>query len=153
REHTRLGETQLARDAQHRRAVDCVDELRRRVEGGLGLDRKDDEIGVAYRLRVRCTTGADLGGRRLCAVAIARADDDVLSGFDEARREVRTEVARSAYNGDPHAGTAPSAASASRRRAAVSDMSVRATIGRTAPSPSSACASASSTTSASMRPG
>ena len=111
--------------------------------------RSTPRDGALVRGAARAHLGTLCGG----ALGVARADHDVFAGLDETLREREPEVARATDDGDLHAGTAPSAASARRRRASASDISVRVTIGRTSPRPSSEPASASSTTRASIRPG
>ena len=148
----RASESQLG-DAEQGRRADRLGqrgggrERRRRPSSRARRGRRPD--GLLVR---RAAGGADFARLLLRALRVARADHDLVARLDEARREREPEVARAADDGDLHAGTAPSATSASRRRASASLMSVRVTIGRTSPSPSRSSASASSTTSASIRP-
>src|SRR5262249_37103692 len=93
---------------------------------------------------------AELLGRRPGAVGVARADHDFGVGLDQPRRERAAEWPRTTQDRDPHTG-APRTASATRRRASASLISVLVTIIRTPESPASA-ASASSITRASSRP-
>ena len=99
-------------------------------------------------------TGPELGRRRPRPGRVARADHDlVLPERDKPAGERPTEAAGPAEDRDPHAtvAAASSTAWARRRRARSSTISVRAITARTPPG-SSAPASASSITSASIRP-
>ena len=147
-------EVQLARDAEQRRLCKSLPDHGCRRERRIGVRREHHEIGAAHGLLVhRAGDGADLGTLLLGPVGITRPDHHLVARLDEPPGERKPEVPRTAENRHSHAGTAPSATSASRRRASPSRISVRVTIGRTSPSPSRSSASASSTTSVSIRPG
>ena len=146
-------EAQLARDAEERRPAEHVREGGRGGERRVGLRCEDDEIGVADGVLIRGSRRADFARLLPCPLGVARADHDLVTRLDEPGGECEPEGAGAAEDGDPHAGTAPKATSASRRRASPSLMRVRVTSGLTSPRPSRSPASASSTTSASIKPG
>src|SRR5262249_32284712 len=104
-----------------------------------------------HRIGVPGACHSELVGRRLCAVGVARADDDLVApDLRQALRQRAPERARAADDRDPHlSATAASAASATARRGDAPPMRVFVTIVLT---PASLSASASSMTSASIRP-
>ena len=153
REGEVLGRAEIARDAQYRRRADRVGEGGGGFERCRGVRREHDEFDSGDGVLVRGPSrGADLLGLLLRARRVARAEDDLVSRLDETLREREAEVSGTADDRDLHAGTAPNATSARRRRASSSLISVRVTIGRTSPKPSRSSASASSTTIASIKP-
>ena len=153
-ERERVGRAKIAGDAQDGCRADRFREGGRSGDRGVGLRREDDEIHAADRFFVRrAWRRTDLARLLPCALRVAGADHDLVARLHETAREREPEVTRAADDRDPHAGTAPNAVSARRRRASASLMSVRVTIGRTSPRLSRSSASASSTMSASTRPG
>ena len=118
------------------------------VQRRLRLRREDDEVCSTGSIRVGRALHGELGGRGTRAFRIARADHDLVSRLGEAPGERGAEASRPTYEGDLHE-TASSTASASRRAAALSVISVRVAINGTSPS---AGMSAVSTTSASISP-
>src|SRR3954447_6641952 len=151
--NTVVREAEIARDAENRRLANRLRKLRRRLERRIRLHGQDDEVDIADDILVPPAADAELSRHCLRALAIARADEDVVLGYlRKPGRERAAERAGAADDRDLHASaTASSAASARARRDAASRISVFVTIGRT-PSASIWCASASSTTSASISP-
>ena len=147
-QHACVREDKVARNAEHRRVADRVDQLARRVERRVRLRREHDEVGALNDLLVAPTLDAELDRPLLAALGVARADVDVLAERAEPARQRAPEGTGPADDRDLHTGTA-STASASRRRAAASLISVCVTI---VGIPASSSASALSTTSASIRP-
>jgi hypothetical protein len=140
-------DAELARDAEERGRADCVPEVARRGERGGGVAGEHDEVGAGDRVLVPRAGDTDLCGDALRLLGVARADHDVVALLEEPVREGGAELPRPAEDRDPHAART---ASASRRRASRSDISVFVTTGRTARF-STSRASASSTTSTSIR--
>ena len=152
-ERERVGRAQIAGHAEHGGLSDRLRQVGCGGERPGGVRREHDEIRAAHRLFVRSPGGrADLARLVLRAFGVAGADHALVARLDQSPGEREPEISRAADDRDLHAGTAPNAASATRRRASSSLMNVRVTIGRTSPRPSRSSASASSTTSASISP-
>ena len=130
REHALLREAQLARDAEHGGLADRLGE-------SLAPSGAPRPHFTARTTRSTPRTASSFAAPRAptsAAFAAARsASREPMTTSSPASasrsREREPEVAGSADDRDLHAGTAPSAASASRRRASASDISVRVTIG------------------------
>src|SRR5581483_606676 len=118
----------LARDREEWRRQHCA-ELSGGRASSARVRREHDEVDAADGVLVRRSAGR-AGLRRLLSSPrrVAGADYDLVARLDEPPREREAEVARTADDRHPHAGTAPSATSASRRRASSSLISVRVTI-------------------------
>ena len=148
REDAVVGEDEIAGDAEDRRLADRVDEITRRVEHRVRLGREHDQVGPAHDLLVATALDAELDRALLAPLRVAGADVDFFAELLEALGERAAEGSGAADDRDLHTGTARTA-SARRRRAGASLISVRVTI---VGIPASSPASASSTTSASIRP-
>ena len=147
-----VGELERAGDREERCGPDRGRELPGCLQRGVRADGQDHEVGVSHGLLVRRALDAQHCGDLARAGGVARADHDALAEHRDALGKRPAEGSRAADDRDPHrsAAAASSAASASRRRASASRISVRVTIGRTAPRSTSP--SASSYTSASISP-
>ena len=136
-----FGEGELAGDAEDRRLADRIGQVARGVERPVRLRREDDQLGAADDLLVAAALDPELDRPLAPARGVARADMDVVAEAPQPFRQRATEGACAADDRDLHTG-APSTASASRRRASASRMSVRVTM---VGIPASSSASASST--------
>ena len=149
-----LRDADLARHAEHRRLADRVGELGRGVERSRRLHREHDEIDAVDRVlrsRRRARLRAPPPSRRLGRDRVTRCSRPVRPPPAVARAPSRRRRFRRAPR--PSCDGRSERRLGERRRAAASDISVRVTIGRTSPRPSRSSASASSTTSASIKPG
>ena len=148
-----VGEAQVARDAEHRRLADRVRQARARSRA-----RRSTSSASTTRSAPRTTSSllppcdAELERPLPRPLRVARADDDVLAERAQPPRERAAEGAGAADDRDLHCSAAAVRAPPRRRRRrpSASSISVRVTIGRTPALASSA--SASSITSASIRP-
>ena len=141
-------EGELRADREDRGRADRLAQIARGVDGRVGVDGEENEIDAPNGVVVPGPLGADRCCRRSRAFGVARADHDLDSRVDETLRHGLAEAARAADDGDLHAA-ARRTASARRREASRSVISVCVTTRRTASGPAG---SDSSTTRASMRP-
>ena len=114
----------------------------------VGVTREHDQVDPCDRVRVAPALHAELRTCSPSALGVARADDHLVTLLGEPARERSAELPGAPDDRDLHAA---STASARRRRASASDISVFVTTGRTARF-STSWASASSRTSASISP-